>query len=394
MHTLQAGRCLLLWGGIVCVALSTSGEGRAQAQAAESSGSSMSTRERVQKPGWWPTKGTPSRDEFAGPAACAECHVAEAESQPTTPMARTGTTAAKSPILNAHERISFEAGPFVYQIAHANNGVIYSISDGPRSISVPLGWVFGSGAVGQTYIFEEKGFYYESRLSFYPKLERLDYTPGHSRSAPTQLEGALGRQMFEAETSSCFGCHTTAATTSGRFYPQGLMPGVTCEACHGPGVKHVAAMKAGEFERGKKLVLNPSGLRPVDSVDFCGACHRTTWDVLLMGNPRIMNVRFQPYRLAKSPCWGKGDARLTCIACHNPHQQQSHDAASYDPACLRCHAGTQGSQPTSERPGAPCPVAKEKCVECHMPKYKVDEVHTEFTDHYIRIVRPGEPYPD
>ena len=28
-----------------------------------------------------------------------------------------------------------------------------------------------------------------------------------------------------------------------------------------------------------------------------------------------------------------------------------------------------------------------------MPKYDVPEMHAKFTDHFIRIVRPGEPYP-
>jgi hypothetical protein len=33
-------------------------------------------------------------------------------------------------------------------------------------------------------------------------------------------------------------------------------------------------------------------------------------------------------------------------------------------------------------------------VSCHMPKVDVPEMHYAFTDHWIRIVRPGETYPD
>ena len=33
-----------------------------------------------------------------------------------------------------------------------------------------------------------------------------------------------------------------------------------------------------------------------------------------------------------------------------------------------------------------CPVARESCVTCHMPKYEAPGMHHEFTDHRIRIV--------
>ena len=41
-----------------------------------------------------------------------------------------------------------------------------------------------------------------------------------------------------------------------------------------------------------------------------------------------------------------------------------------------------------------CPVATTKCVTCHLPKVNVAVMHSDFTDHRIRIVRKGEPYPN
>jgi hypothetical protein len=32
-------------------------------------------------------------------------------------------------------------------------------------------------------------------------------------------------------------------------------------------------------------------------------------------------------------------------------------------------------------------------VSCHMPKIAVASAHFKFTDHRIRIVREGQPYP-
>jgi hypothetical protein len=39
-------------------------------------------------------------------------------------------------------------------------------------------------------------------------------------------------------------------------------------------------------------------------------------------------------------------------------------------------------------------VATSNCTSCHMPKSDVPEMHAQFTDHFIRIVRDGEKYPN
>ncbi len=165
-----------------------------------------------------------------------------------------------------------------------------------------------------------------------------------------------------------------------------------CEACHGPGGAHAAAEKQHEDSDSVPLLLNPRNLSPADSVDFCGACHRTSADVMVMGAPvGMFGIRFQPDRLELSRCWGKsGDARLTCLACHNPHQPLVKDTASYDSKCLRCHAKTGSPAEANQAPS--CTVAAANCASCHMPRYKLGPVHATFTDHYIHIVRPSEGY--
>jgi hypothetical protein len=41
-----------------------------------------------------------------------------------------------------------------------------------------------------------------------------------------------------------------------------------------------------------------------------------------------------------------------------------------------------------------CTLATAKCVTCHMPKVNIAVMHSDFTDHRIRIVRKCEPYPE
>ncbi|HXJ94072.1 MAG TPA: multiheme c-type cytochrome [Terriglobia bacterium] len=354
----------------------------------------MATEQRVQSAEWWPTQSLPRREEYVGPAVCAQCHASEAAIQTTTPMAKACIRAAESPILKAHPRMAFRLGQYAYKIVRTGSGSTFSVSDGSRDVTLPLGWVFGDGEVGETYVLQRQGVSYESQVSYFSALQALDVTPGHSHSVPQDLDGAIGRPLDAEETHLCFGCHNTASSAAGQFDPDHLIPGVTCEACHGPGAKHVAAMKAGRKAEGLALVKNPAKLNAVDSVDFCGACHRTWADVAEAGTVGVATVRFQPYRLESSRCWGKGDSRITCLACHDPHLPLVRDPASYDSRCLRCHLTTKGSKGSPDHPGAACLVATKNCVTCHMPKYEAPDTHTLFTDHRIRIVTSDKHYPD
>ena len=104
------------------------------------------------------------------------------------------------------------------------------------------------------------------------------------------------------------------------------------------------------------------------------------------------NVRFQPYRLANSQCFLGDDKRIRCTACHDPHQDLVRDGAAYDHACLACH-GPKPANAAGLAMFKGCPVASKNCVTCHMPKVTIPGAPTVFTDHQIRVVRAGDPYP-
>lgn len=376
---------------LFCIAISGV---RCWPQARGPKGQPMTTEQRVRSAGWWPTESMPRREDYVGPAVCAQCHVSEAAVQETTPMAKACVRAEHSKILATHRRLSLRLGQYVYDLTRAGGSSTLSVSNGARAVSVVLGWAFGEGEVGETYVFERSGIFYESRLSYFPVPRTLDLTPGHSHSEPSDLEGAIGRPIDAEETHRCFACHNTASSTAGQFDPDHLIPGVTCEACHGPGAKHASAMRQGRVAEGIAHVLNPAKLGPADSVDFCGACHRTWPDVAEAGTVGVATVRFQPYRLEASRCWGNGDARITCLACHDPHLPLARDPGSYDNRCLRCHATTKSSKSPPDHPGAACPQGTKDCVTCHMPKFEAPDTHTKFTDHRIRIVKSDTDYPD
>jgi hypothetical protein len=346
------------------------------------------TEIRLMDPGWWPTKKTAPRKDYVGSQACVPCHADEVEAQENTPMAhalKLGTTGAFAEL--SQGTIGFHIGSYQYDLTRNANGAIYSVTNGVQGLSVPIGWIFGNGEFGRTYVYEQDGTFYESRLSYYTGPKALDFTTGQPRSAPSRVEAALGRRMSTGEPVQCFACHATGAVTSEGFDPSHLVPGVTCEACHGPGAQHVAVMSLGWDHSSPLFMMNPARLGPIDAVDFCGACHRTSVDVALARVSGILTLRFPAYRLERSRCWGQGDARLTCTACHDPHRPRVRASGSYDQNCLSCHVSKPGFKPTRAHPGRACPVAAKDCVTCHMPKYSIPDMHTSFTDHKIAVRR-------
>jgi hypothetical protein len=358
--------------------------------------SADTTRDRVNSQRWWPTKGTVPFAAFAGASACGECHSKKTSSQLTTPMAQAAVRLeqrAPSPEIVPG---SLQLGPYLYRISSGQLGSRLAVSSGKQSISASIAWVFGEGVHGQTYILDHDGAFYESQVSNFAALHGMDLTPGHTRVDAGNLKNALGEQLATSAAARCFACHTTYATTDSKFDASRAVPGIHCEQCHGPGVQHINAIHADQREEALKTIFNPALLSPAGSVDFCGACHRTTLDVVESTEAYgPINVRFQPYRLEKSRCWGTpGDARLTCVACHNPHEPLLHDASSYDQHCLACHAARGSESVGHDATPAVCPVATSNCTSCHMPKSDVPEMHAQFTDHFIRIVRAGEKYPN
>ena len=347
----------------------------------------LATTDRVaQSPGWWPTKGTALRKDFVGTTACATCHAQKAATQVTTAMARTARRAATSEALRGHPSLGFRLGTYSYAITTDDRQSTYSVTDGTRSESSPLTWAFGEGKVGQSFLFDRDGQLFESRVTYFDSLRALDFTPGRAVPASSPFDEAMARRVGNVEARRCFGCHTTASTTEGVLdHGSGPIPGVTCEACHGPGREHVEAIQGGRLEEGRRAIMDPRKLDPIELVDFCGACHATFWDIALEGSTGPIALRSQPYRLESSRCWGPGDVRLTCVACHDPHQPLVRDHPSYDRRCLSCHVSA-GEPATRERSGRACKVATESCVTCHMPSYEVKEMHSSFTDHLIRVV--------
>lgn len=248
-----------------------------------------------------------------------------------------------------------------------------------------LEWAFGANAYGLTAVGRFEGLYYEHRVSFYLAPGKPGITPGHSTAPPRTAADALGVLKLPQDIYQCFDCHSTGLIRDAAGGPDlsKITPGVTCERCHGPGQRHVEAVRAGRplAEIRKAIFFNGGRLLAKESVEFCGGCHRLPEPGRQSFQPEIDNpisVRFQPVGLMASPCF-RESKRLSCLTCHDPHENAvRNNAESYVEKCMQCHS-------SSTPPAVRCRRSeKQDCLPCHMRK-ATPLPYLTFTDHRIRI---------
>lgn len=284
-------------------------------------------------------------------------------------------------ILNSHPLMTATKGAYTYRIETRNGVSTYSVSDATGEIKLPIRYSFGFHS--QTYVLEYQGSMYEGLISYFAEPDGLDITIGDDRLQPQTLLQALGRPLDTSEVADCFGCHSTGSGDAKTLRLAALRPGVTCDHCHEDALLHQTAALQGKRDFLPKDLKQST---PYQISELCGQCHRTWETVMRLPIRGPADVRFQPYRLANSQCFDGQDARLSCITCHDPHQKLLPEAVFVDTKCLACHTDSAAVKV--------CPVSKSNCAGCHMPKIAAPGSHRLFTDHQIRVMKPGSVYPN
>jgi len=319
---------------------------------------------------------------FAGDAACRECHAAEFKTHSRSPHARTvkrlGSGEKRSEFLTTGQVEDPQGGVVYTTSSSALEGVIMART-GDKTTQGSPHWVFGSGTQAWSYLGEREGGFLEYRVSYYPPAKTWTFTPGRGpQDPPTE---PLGHHYNHLEAAACFGCHSTALIGSKQRLELGRsLLNVGCESCHGAARAHVESAKqlAVKASGASGTLVKPAALKGQAITEKCGACHRLPPN----GEARdevieAQLARFPGAALVRSRCFKESAGKLTCVTCHNPHQQASREPTSYDRACLSCHTPPRGE-----------PCAKEKtsrCVSCHMPVQQIARrLPLRFHNHWIR----------
>ena len=323
-----------------------------------------------------------TRKDYVGDETCRGCHAEKAASYEKTAHHLTSRWPGKEAILG-----SFAQGENIFKTA--NPGLYFRMDDKTDGFyetavrafppvtdlrSEKMDLVIGSGRVGQTYLFWEGDKLFQLPVSYWVDLKSWGNSPGYR-------DGMINFERLVAPR--CLECHVTFAVgignpqTSNRFEKTSIVPGLSCERCHGPGREHAEAEQA-KLAAGR--IVNPEKLSRDRQMDVCAQCHGGR-RFLLGGafsyvpgepldrfyRPDPANAGIQPdvhgnqvALLQMSRCY-QASAEMNCSTCHDVHQPQR-DIVALSERCMKCH-GMEACGESAKR--------KEKilgrCVECHMP---------------------------
>lgn len=251
---------------------------------------------------------------------------------------------------------------------------------------------------------------------------------------PDQTDNVPGNALhwtgvYKNWNGACAECHATDYKKNYDIQTRSFLstwsePGVTCEACHGPGQAHVKwAQTPDLFELIEYLGINEKGLvstagttQQEQELNMCAGCHSRR-SALSDGSPHAGTQFADNYELAllrpnlyhqdgqikdevyvygsflQSKMFGKG---VTCTDCHNPHSGRI--KASDNTLCTQCHspAGNQRfmslqkkKYDTPDHHFHPESSDGAQCVSCHMPETTFMQVDPR-RDHRFGVPNPTE----
>ena len=302
---------------------------------------------------------------------------------------------ASGPAMDALTPADFthKASGVHYRI-YAENGRAWLSFDRPGDPELrgkrELLYYIGSGRRGQTYLFENDGFLFESPVNWYANKQMWDTAPAYQAAPEAPLDLPAYASCLHCHVS---GMHAPEKGTENRYpEPAFTQNGVSCERCHGPGAAHVAG----------GAIVNPAKLDPARRDEVCMQCHLEGKAAIERAGRHVYEYRpgdklgdyiryfelvgaqgtalgavSQVEALAQSTCKKKSGDAMSCTSCHNPHEAVSLEnrVSYFRGKCLACHGAGFGEKHHPDRPD---------CTGCHMPaSASADVAHTQVTDHRI-----------
>lgn len=343
---------------------------------------------------------------YTGEARCEKCHAAIFRDSLASRHTQTYYRGSQLDAIPLPDRpLPDPDDPKVTHAFQKRDGVIHEETRvGTDVFDAVIEYAFGTHDRYLTTMSRDSGGgYHICRLSYYQTSEgkgwdrsALDHTqattahPSEFQGDPIDVRDGLAK---------CFYCHVTNPRTGhDSMGPEMADRAIGCERCHGPGGNHIAALQLGLPD---SAIVNPAGASPeVVTKKQCNDCHilQKKFDQ----DPENPGwIRSQGVGWSRSRCNTESGGTFGCVTCHNPHQTASATStAEYEARCLKCHPATgkpaarPNTVPTVQESAGPpfrtCPVNPSNgCLECHMPRVRMDALHGKLTDHYIRV-RPRE----
>ena len=370
-------------------------------------------------------------DGYIGSQACSRCHADIYRRFSQTSMGRSMSPVTPAFLENTPTSYSNERLSRRFEV-YSSEGKLYQNEsgigpDGKETFrdAHPVEWIIGAGVNGFGAILQKDQYLFQAPLSFYSKPMNWGPSPGYE-----SIDLGFSRPI----TPGCISCHSgrpnPVAGSNGQFESTPFSElAIGCERCHGPGSAHVEAMHGTNAQGTQKnapakpfdsKIINPASLTPYLADNICMACHQTgdvrvlkpgkTYRDVRPGHPLddtlsiflIPPTRESPpsadhvqhyYSMTLSKCYRASSGRMSCITCHDPHVEPSHEEAPayFAAKCLTCHTNQSCKLPVETRMQQK---PANNCIGCHMPKRDIQVIsHSSATNHRI-VARPDEPLPD
>lgn len=326
---------------------------------------------------------------FAGEASCADCHKDIYKAHIKTGHFNSSAIAGETNILGS---FNDTANSFVFSSREEiqmekNAGGFFQVGyvDDVEKRRQRFDIVIGSGNKGQSFASWNGNKLVQLPITYFTPALAWSNSPGY----PNRI--AFNRPI----TARCMECHATYASieqeagTQHVLFNQGkLLLGITCERCHGAADRHVAYQRNQPNTTAAKFITNPKTFTRQQSLDMCALCHGGRLEATqpafsftaganladffhkpantIDGNPIDVHGN-QLALLEASKCFIKSSA-LTCITCHNPHDNEKGNLTLFSQKCLTCHGDKhdgKGICKMTERIGS---AINANCIDCHMPK--------------------------
>lgn len=370
---------------------------------------------------------------FVGAAACAKCHSAEfatwRKSQHALAMQSATPASVEGRFDSARVTIENVTSTF---LRRGDRFVVNTDGEDGALHDYPVTWTFGVNPL-QQYLVRLSGGRVQALTLAWDARPRaqggqrwFSLAPGHG-AAPQNALHWTGRQYNW--NYMCADCHSTAVRknyddSTRQFHTTFAEVNVSCEACHGPGSRHVSWARRPSWLRGdddglpNRLVERrdvrwqwdsasgrPRRSRPRTTdreIETCAQCHSRrvhVADGYTAGKP-LMDY-YIPALITPGLYYADGQqldevydygsflqsrmyaAGVTCSDCHDPHSGKLRQPGNQ--VCTQCHLASRYDAPAHHHHAVNGPGAQ--CASCHMPTrtyMQIDARH----DHSIRIPRP------
>jgi hypothetical protein len=102
-------------------------------------------------------------------------HRAQAQSQPRSAMAHAILLPTEQEPLKTHPKLTFEKNGYSYVVERHGDSSTYTVRNGKgEELTLPIKYAFGVHML--TFVFRYQDRFYESLVSYYPKLGGLNIT--------------------------------------------------------------------------------------------------------------------------------------------------------------------------------------------------------------------------